>query len=71
MKILYISELISSVIRPLSAGFSIAKGDYIIQNRKPRKDYHIFIGDVKDIGYILNKKNTPIKYKINNDKQQH
>jgi len=49
------------------SGTGVATSILIIQNKKPRKEYHIFIGNVKDIGYILNKKNTPIKYKINNE----
>lgn len=49
------------------SGTGVATSILIIQNKKPRKEYDIFIGDVKNTGYILNKKNTPIKYKINNE----
>ncbi len=49
------------------SGTGVATSILIIQNKKPRKKYNIFIGDVKDIGYILNKKNTPFKYKTCED----
>ena len=49
------------------SGTGVATSIMIIQNKKPRKKYNIFIGDVKDIGYILNKKNTPFKYKTCED----
>lgn len=31
------------------------------------KDYNIHISEIDEIGYILNKKNTPLKYKLNED----
>ena len=49
------------------SGTGVATSILIIQNKKPRKKYNIFIGDVKEIGYILNKKNTPFKYKTCED----
>ena len=49
------------------SGTGVATSILIIQNKKPRKKYNVFIGDVKDIGYILNKKNTPFKYKTCED----
>jgi len=49
------------------SGTGVATSILIIQNRKPRKNYNIFVGDVRNIGYILNKKNTPFKYKTYED----
>jgi len=49
------------------SGTGVATSILIIQNKKPRKQYNIFIGDVKNIGYILNKKNTPFKYRTTDD----
>jgi type I restriction enzyme M protein len=37
----------------------------IVQKTKMEVDYDILIEQINDIGYILNKKNTPIKYLIN------
>jgi len=49
------------------SGTGVATSILIIQNKKPQIKYSIFIEDVKTIGYILNKKNTPFKYKMNCD----
>ena len=50
------------------SGTGVATSILIVQNKKmrPNTNYPIFIHDVKQIGYILNKKNTPIKYKMDN-----
>ena len=49
------------------SGTGVATSILIIQNKKIEGDYPIFIQEVKDIGYILNKKNTPLKYRINSE----
>ena len=49
------------------SGTGVATSILIIQNKKPKKKYSIFIEDVKTIGYTLNKKNTPFKYKMTSD----
>ena len=49
------------------SGTGVATSILIIQNKKPTTDYPIFIEDVKNIGYTLNKKNTPFKYKTNEE----
>jgi len=49
------------------SGTGVATSILIIQNKKPQKKYSIFIEDVKTIGYTLNKKNTPFKYKMTSD----
>jgi len=49
------------------SGTGVATSILIIQNKKPKKKYSIFIEDVKTIGYTLNKKNTPFKYKMTPD----
>jgi len=46
------------------SGAGVATSILIIQNKKPKKKQSIFIEDVKTIGYILNKKNTPFQYKM-------
>ena len=48
------------------SGTGVSTSILIIQNTNISKDYEIFIYDAKNIGYILNKKNTPFKYKMNN-----
>jgi type I restriction enzyme M protein len=45
------------------SGTGVATSIMIIQNKKQETDYPVFIRDVNEIGYILNKKNTPFKYK--------
>lgn len=49
------------------SGTGVATSILIIQNKKPTADYPIFIEDVENIGYTLNKKNTPFKYKTNKE----
>jgi len=49
------------------SGTGVATSILVIQNKKPKRKYSIFIENVKTIGYILNKKNTPFKYKMSTD----
>ena len=49
------------------SGTGVATSIMVIQNTKPEKDYPIFIENVTEIGYILNKKNTPFKYKTDSE----
>lgn len=48
------------------SGTGVSTSILIIKNQNcdQREDYPIFISQSKTIGYVLNKKNTPIKYKI-------
>jgi len=63
---------ILSIIKLPSATFSrsgTGVSTYLIILKKAtiKKDYNIHISEITEIGYELNKKNTPIKYKINSD----
>jgi|TARA_R110002074_G_scaffold154287_1_gene309762 type I restriction enzyme M protein len=53
------------------SGTGVATSILVIQNKKPKKKYSIFIEDVKTIGYTLNKKNTPFKYKMTTNGYYH
>lgn len=49
------------------SGTGVSTSILVIQNEKADDDnYSIFIASVKTIGYLLNRKNTPIKYKMDN-----
>ena len=45
------------------SGTGVSTSIMIISNTKMEGDYNIFIEEANDIGYQLNKKNTPLKYK--------
>jgi len=49
------------------SGTGVSTSILIIKNIKNSNNYPIFITDVQHIGYTLNKKNTPIKYKLDSD----
>lgn len=49
------------------SGTGVSTSILIIQNNKDTSNYNVFISCIKHIGYHLNKKNTPIKYKMNED----
>jgi hypothetical protein len=46
------------------SGTGVGTSLLIIQNCTPDIDYNIFIGSAENIGYQLNKQNTPFKYKV-------
>ena len=48
------------------SGTGVATSMLILQKKIMRDNYNIFISKINEIGYILNKKNTPIKYKTLN-----
>ena len=48
------------------SGTGIATSLIIIQKKISKSNYDIYIKSISNIGYILNKKNTPYKYKKNN-----
>ena len=48
------------------SGTGVSTSMIIIQKRKMTNPYNIFIKKIINIGYVLNKKNTPFKYKTNN-----
>lgn len=45
------------------SGTGVSTSLIIVQKTKVSKPYNIYIQKVKNIGYVLNKKNTPYKYK--------
>jgi len=48
------------------SGTGVSTSMIIIQKRKMKAPYNIFIKKINNIGYVLNKKNTPYKYKTFN-----
>ena len=50
------------------SGTGVSTSIIIIQKIEAIGDYNIFIEKIENIGYILNKKNTPYKYKTENGK---
>jgi hypothetical protein len=50
------------------SGTGVSTSIIIIQKIEAIGDYNIFIDKIENIGYILNKKNTPYKYKTENGK---
>ena len=46
------------------SGTGVSTSLLILQKTKTTESYDIFIKKIENIGYILNKKNTPFKYKI-------
>ena len=48
------------------SGTGVSTSMVIIQKRKMNVPYNIFIKKINNIGYVLNKKNTPYKYKTFN-----
>ena len=48
------------------SGTGVSTSIIIIQKSTPASPYNIFIRHVENIGYVLNKKNTPYKYKTTN-----
>ncbi len=63
-RIIGIIELPTNTFARSGAGVSTSL--MIIQKRKMVSNYNIFIQKVDNIGYLLNKKNTPYKYKCIN-----
>jgi len=49
------------------SGTGVSTSILIISKEKCEEDYNIFVDEAIDIGYQLNKKNTPLKYKIDKD----
>ena len=47
------------------SGTGVSTSMLILQKTRMDKSYNIFIHKIENIGYILNKKNTPYKYKMN------
>ena len=45
------------------SGTGVSTSLIVVQKTKVSKPYNIYIQKVKNIGYVLNKKNTPYKYK--------
>ena len=62
-KIIAIIELPSNSFARSGTGISTSL--IIIQKKKMKTNYDIYIKSIRNIGYILNKKNTPYKYKKN------
>ena len=48
------------------SGTGVSTSIITIQKQKPESPYNIFIKNIENIGYVLNKKNTPYKYKTEN-----
>lgn len=46
------------------SGTGVSTSLLIIQKTKIKQNYNIYIKKIKNIGYVLNKKNTPLKYKM-------
>ena len=65
-KIIAIIELPSNSFS--RSGTGVSTSILILQKNKTTKDYNIYIKKIYNIGYFLNKKNTPYKYKCNNGK---
>lgn len=63
-KILSLIELPANTFSRSGTGVSVSI--IIIQKSKPTNTDKIFIKKLENIGYVLNKKNTPYKYKTNN-----
>jgi len=63
-KIIAIIELPSNTFSRSGTGVSTSL--LILQKSKVNINYNIFIKSIENIGYILNKKNTPYKYKTIN-----
>ena len=63
-RIISIIELPSNTFSRSGTGVSTSM--IIIQKRKMTMPYNIFIKKINNIGYTLNKKNTPYKYKTSN-----
>lgn len=62
-RIIAIIELPSNTFSRSGTGVSTSL--LIIQKKEMKTNYNIFVYKIKNIGYILNKKNTPYKYKKN------
>ena len=50
------------------SGTGVSTSLIIVQKKKTNKPYNILIKKINNIGYILNKKNTPYKYKVKDGK---
>lgn len=61
-KILAILELPNNTFSRSGTGVSTSL--LILQKKEMKEQYDIFVNKIKNIGYILNKKNTPYKYKM-------
>jgi type I restriction enzyme M protein len=48
------------------SGTGVSTNILIVSKTRPPTEYDIFVEEVHDIGYELNKKNTPYKYRKNN-----
>lgn len=48
------------------SGTGVSTSLLIVQKKKMESNYNIFIKKIENIGYVLNKKNTPYKYKTVN-----
>lgn len=60
-KIIAVIELPSNTFSRSGTGVSTSL--FILQKQYPTTPYNIFIKHIENIGYVLNKKNTPYKYK--------
>lgn len=65
-KILSVIELPGNTFSRSGTGVSTSL--VILQKSKVKEPYNIFIKKIDNIGYVLNKKNTPYKYKTFNGK---
>jgi tRNA1(Val) A37 N6-methylase TrmN6 len=49
------------------SGTGVSTSIMVIQKKRMNETYNIFIDDIKNIGYDLSKKNTPLRFKKDND----